>query len=340
MSSTLPSRAKGASADSSARSTKKSAKSISAQSDSQVVPARFTPIPFPAHTGLTIDQASTGDHMVIHQLLLGVNGRPSQPEFQAQVDYPLYEPTDRLVARRGKQVVGHILVAKSTANCLAEILPIATFHDLCVLPEFKGKGIEAALMNAAEIHARQDGAIFALMRTGNPAPLMRAGWAAYGRYSYARARARDVLSHLAMLRDNREETVLPVVNAQASKCTGTTVRLWRHIEEEALIRLYDHLHCHLGLSIRNDAHWRWLISTAGHDRIYIAINGTDKPDLDGQLDAIVGYAVVKDDRIIEIVSAPNQEEEVISALVGRACSDAIERGSDNLQVEAPIGSHV
>src|SRR5215207_11131755 len=43
--------------------------------------------------------ARAGDHAAIHHLLLSQFRGPSPLEFQAQLDEPLYEPTDRLLVK-------------------------------------------------------------------------------------------------------------------------------------------------------------------------------------------------------------------------------------------------
>src|ERR1700704_1849440 len=63
-------------------------------------------------TGPRLVPARAGDHPAIHQLLLSQFRGPSSVEFQAQLDEPLYEPTDRLLVKQRDDVVAHLRLTK------------------------------------------------------------------------------------------------------------------------------------------------------------------------------------------------------------------------------------
>ena len=119
---------------------------------------------------------------------------------------------------------------------------------------------------------------------------------------------------------------------------GLSIRLWRQVEQDALMCLYrKNTKDAFGALIRNDAYWRWLISRRGYDRIYVAIDGPDKLDLQSATSPIVGYAVMKKGRIVELLGDPARPA-IVDALLQRACADAIERDCHAVQLDSPPNS--
>jgi hypothetical protein len=107
------------------------------------------------------------------------------------------------------------------------------------------------------------------------------------------------------------------------------------VELPALMRLHEHNTAGAwGPYQRSEPTWRWLISTKGFDRIFVAIRGPDRFDLYDPVSPIVGYAITKDDQILELMTdraVPQAAEE----LLARACSEAIERNQSDIQLHAP-----
>ncbi len=90
----------------------------------------------------------------------------------------------------------------------------------------------------------------------------------------------------------------------------------------------------VGLFARSEPYWHWLISRRGFDRIYVAIDGPDRFRFDERRSPMVGYAVTKDERILELMTQPNHEEAGIQLLT-RVCGDAIEQDFHELRLDAP-----
>ena len=70
-----------------------------------------------------IAPASAGDHAAIQQLLSAVFHAPSREEFSASLEDPLYEPCDRIVLKRGPQLLGHVHVAQRAMRFQGESWP-------------------------------------------------------------------------------------------------------------------------------------------------------------------------------------------------------------------------
>jgi hypothetical protein len=111
--------------------------------------------------------------------------------------------------------------------------------------------------------------------------------------------------------------------------------LWRHVEHAALKRLYlENVQDAYGALERSESYWPWLVRRGGNERIYVAIDGPDKFELDESLAPIVGYAATREGRIVEIMCSSEHSEASIQ-LLARACGDAIERDFHRLRLDAP-----
>ena len=281
----------------------------------------------------TIECGAAGDHPSVQAFLTSLFHRPSSAEFQAQVDEPQYEPSDRLLLKRGSRLVAHLRISKREMRFGDLALPTAEIRDVATLPEFRRQGCASALLQAADQQMREDGAALGVLNTSDPHFYAKRGWVVFGNQSYSEAGARDVLSQLSALRELRPTTFFTKVSQQPD--TQLNIRLWRHVEEAALIRLYAENTGHLfGPLERSPAYWRWLISRRGYDRIYVAIKGPDKLPLDDKLTAIVGYAATKGGRIAELVTTPDHPE-AAEHLLARACSEAIELDEYPVRFDAP-----
>lgn len=61
-------------------------------------------------TQITVGNA--GDHPFIVQLFVQAYQSPLAEYFQSRLDEPCYEPSDRLLLRRGSELIGHVQVSK------------------------------------------------------------------------------------------------------------------------------------------------------------------------------------------------------------------------------------
>ncbi len=288
--------------------------------------SRATPPSCPDH--LRISPAGPGDHPSIQYLLTCIFHGPSSAEFQAQLEDPYYEPTDRLVAKRGERVVAHLRLSNREMFFGPAMLPITTVTDVATLPEYQNLGCATALLEAADQKMVDEGAAMAILRTSIPQFYARRGWSVCGRHCFSTARPRDILSYLSATqsaRDSRVGANIPHLLNVDVVPRELNIRLWRHVERAALMRLYAaNTVGSYGAIRRSEPYWRWLISRRGYDRIYVAIDGPDRFELDDLLSPIVGYAAMREGRIVEMMVSPRHPT-VASSLLARACGDAIER---------------
>jgi GNAT superfamily N-acetyltransferase len=263
-----------------------------------------------------------GDHLAVHQLLSAVFQGPSRDAFLASLDDPFYEPCDRLIVRRGLRLVSHLQLVPRSMNIGGLLCPVAGLSSLGTLPEFRHLGYAQALVVAAERALLAEGSKLGLLSTKIPHFFRPYGWAVCGRHSHARAGTRALLSQLSARGVSAEDAEL-------------NIRPWRQVELPALMRLYaQNTAGSHGAFERTEAYWRWLITRQGFDQIWVALAGDDRFNLDLVDAAIVGYAVTKEDRILELMTVPGAPR-VGEQLLSRACGEAIERDYHGIQLHAP-----
>jgi hypothetical protein len=111
--------------------------------------------------------------------------------------------------------------------------------------------------------------------------------------------------------------------------------LWRQVELAALTRLYNqNTERACGALVRTDAYWQWLVRRGGYERVYVAIDGPDKWELEESLQRIVGYAATREGRILETL-CERDHPAAATQLLARACGDAIEQDFHQVRVDAP-----
>ncbi len=278
---------------------------------------------------------AAGDHHSAHRLLVSVFHGPSSVEFQAQLDLPGYEPADRLLVKRGAQIVAHARIVRRELQFGGLQVKSSLLADLATAPEFRRRGCATALIRAAEQDMHAHGDTFGLARTETSEFFTKRGWTICGSPVRSIASARDILSYLREIRAHEES--FPNRTMLAREPLPISIRLWRHVEQAALMRLYEiNTQQAYGATVRTDAYWRWLVGRGGCDRIYIAIEGSPKFELDDTLEPIVGYAAMRENRLVEMMTMPRRDD-VALKLLARACGDAIERDDHSVIVESAPG---
>lgn len=271
--------------------------------------------------------ARPADYTAIHHFLTAVFQRPSQEEFRVSLEDPFHEPNDRLLVKDGSEIVGHAHVTHRVMQFGSLEVPVAGLHDLGVLPDYRNRGHGRRLLAAAERHMAEHGALLGLMWTQAPHFFRQSGWALCCRHCRSGATARNVLAGLETLGVHRRRRRL-------------NIRPWRRMELAALVRIYaQNLPGSFGLFHRTEAYWHWLIARNAFDRIYVAIDGPDFLELEESRSPIVGYAVTRGDKIVELFTVPGRAR-VAAELIARTCADAIERDCQTVSLHARPGSRV
>jgi predicted acetyltransferase len=265
--------------------------------------------------------ARVGDQPEIFQTLLAIFQGPSREEYQAEHDEPGYEPSRRLIVKRDGRIVSHLHLSARHMVFGSAKLPVAVVGWLGTLPECRGQGYASRLLHRADDEMRRGGAVLGLLQTRIPHFFRRAGWAVCGRHSRSEAAARDVLAQLST---DREAPRMPL-----------SIRLWRHVELPSLQRIYaQNTQRAFGPLERSEEYWRWMISRKAFDHIVVAIHGRDRMELVDTNAPLVGYAVVRQERVLELLASPEYPS-TATQLLARACGDLLERNRQRIVLEAP-----
>jgi len=270
---------------------------------------------------------TAADHPAVLQFLTALLQRPSPSEFQAQLEDPDYRPQDRLLVRRADQLIGHARLARREIHFGPARLPIAGLADLAMLHEYRGQGCGSLLLRAAEQRMVERGAVLAALRTRAPQFFLRRGWCVAARHNYSVARPGEILS---LLRERAAHRPSLLATAE----TPVTIRHWRQVERAALMRLYEQNAAgSYGPVVRSEAYWTWLLNRQAYGCLYVAIEGPDTFSLQDSATSIVSYGVVRDGRIVELMTASTRPR-AGEQLLMRVCSDAMEHDLPAMRIDA------
>lgn len=280
-----------------------------------------------------ISVGNAGDHQLILQLLVQSKHAPLQEDFYSRLDDPSYEPSNRLLLKRGNELTGHVMVSKHIAWFEDQRIPVAYLHDFLTLPEFRADGSNISLLQMAEKVAVDEGSALGLVCTDNPDWFFNQGWSCWRGQGYTRANVRSVLSHVDAPHLGKKKKSAPL-----------EVRTWRHFELDSIKKLYEEVSVsEWGPLYRSETNWQWLVGRKAHDQILIAVmkkpdkpkQAPDAPDSNlNEMPDIVGYAVIRDSCIVEMMTLPGYSK-VRPLLVAQACRDAIDRDHHFIALHTP-----
>jgi GNAT superfamily N-acetyltransferase len=312
----------------------RTARSLAASSPlhSQRPTVRSSPTSSTVTPRLRLATAKTGDHPLIHELLVSIFHGPSLAEFQAQLDEPGYEPSDRLIVKEGDQIAAHLRLARQTIQVGSATLPVARFMDLATATEYRSRGLATALLSAGERAAAERGVLVGLTRTRVPALFAHSGWTVCGSHLFSTATPQSILAELSADAATGNE---PASILEPPRVEPILVRPLRRIDLRAIVRLYDaQIVGRAGWPLRSESYWEWLLSRGACDRVFVATTSPDADDFDQMLAAIVGYACVRQSRIVELVTVPGRDD-VARELVQRVCADTREQDGWIVRYDAP-----
>ncbi|MEM8946671.1 MAG: hypothetical protein AAGD11_15970 [Planctomycetota bacterium] len=279
--------------------------------------------------------SNTGDNPLVLELLVRAHQVPLAEDFQSRLDEPAYSPLDRLLLRRSEQLIGHVQVSKQIGWFHGQRCPLARLQDFVTLPEFRSSEFDAALLEVAESTAVSEGAVVSFARTDRPEWFEQYGWSRCRGQGHTRANTRSILSHLDAQQSRRRHAD-----------DGFEVRTWRHFELDSILQIYQQLSTHMwGARQRSLEMWQWLVGRKAHDQVLIAVDRhSDRPETcdgsSGSADSmsselrVVGYAIVRDSCIVEMLTLPGHSS-VRASLIRQACRDAIDRDHHFVSLHTP-----
>lgn len=268
------------------------------------------------------------DHRLIYELLRTSPLAPNPDAFSSSLDEPSYEPTDRLLAKRGTQLLGHVQLLHRSAWFQGTRIPVACIEGLATLPELRDAGYDRLLFSAAEQSLRSTQAIVAFARTDRVELFRAAGWSELASPRHTEANVNDVLARLAT-----DQAAGPTLAARRER--PLRIRHWRHVELEPLLEVARQAASTTwGGFDRNEAYWRWLVGSKSHDAFIVAIEGRDDWDSLQAPSHIVGYVIARGPQLLELGTLAGFER-AAEPLLARACQDAIERDFRAISLHLP-----
>ncbi|MGY8767227.1 MAG: GNAT family N-acetyltransferase [Pirellulales bacterium] len=284
---------------------------------------------FSSAKNLRVSPASQGDRFSIFQLMQRAMMKPSEADLLWQLERPGYTPAEHLICRYGQELVGHVHLVPRKVHWGSTNIDAFYVEHFATASEYSDLDIPQALLTAIDARIERSNATLAITRTNSPEPFLQRGWTGLGESYVSKAPVIDILTAL-----NAPVDTGPIVSLSPVKKRKISVRLWRQVETDALRNLYEKcLDNSYGSTARSDEHWQWLLNRRAFDRIYIAIDGGNKLALDGDMSRILGYAVVSENSILEMMTV-NDDRRPAEILMSRICSDALENDQSHIQFQA------
>ena len=271
-----------------------------------------------------IVQAKTGDRTGIRFFLNSAFPGLSMDEYHVSWDDPFFEPVDRLLVKRGCEIVGHVHVMHRTMLAGQREIPVGCVRHLSVGEAYRGGGLGTRLLRAAEAHMIRSGALVGLIHSGMPHFFRRHGWALYGRHCLSRADTRRVLSSLLEHGLTRSHRRSPM-----------HIRPLLHWEVAEVVDVYRQSIAGMhGPFQRSEAYWRWLVQRQAYDHFHVALQGPSLADFEDERTRVVGYAITRAERLVELRTLPGRSR-TAAELLARACGEAIEANRHGIIYHGP-----
>ncbi len=270
---------------------------------------------------LAVVSARPGDYPATLNFLASIFRGPSPAEFRASTEDPTHEPGDRLVLRRDHEILGHALVTHRSMRLGRSVVSAGGLQDLATAPDLRGQGFGAVLLRRAERRMIEEGHPLGLLATTSPEFFARFGWVPCGRRKHYSANVCKILSVLSA------KGLYPKIRKPLD------IRPLRRMEISDVAEIYRvNVSQQHGPLERPDAYWQWLVNRAAYDGFLVAIDRRTTHRDSNSGAPIVGYAILKGDRIVELLTMPDHSKAGVQ-LLSRVCGEAIERGVDTLRID-------
>ncbi len=277
----------------------------------------------------TVSNANQGDERPVQQFMLQSGYEVNNSDYLAQIERPGYRSTERLLLRHDSRIVAHLRCYERPTLLANENLPLVELSDWAIQPGLAPSDAES-LWEIAQATARQQNVWGAISQSLPQAGEQTAGWIVIDTSPTFVLPPTQLLAQLSLSHTPRAS--LPV--ARADERAGVQIRVWRQVEQAVLRRLYRQHAAHVwGARERDDDYWRWLIARRAFDHIYVAVEGNRDTGFDDPEHAVVGYAVVRGERVVEWVG---DRWQVVRSLMGRIAQEALERDAMSTRFPLPL----
>ncbi|MHC2069383.1 GNAT family N-acetyltransferase [Bremerella sp. T1] len=283
-----------------------------------------------------LTSSQEGEQFAILQLMKHCLFAYDENEFHSQQERPDYDTRERLTFRLGNQIIGHIRCVPQQVWLQGNLVPYVRASEFVLAPEHVDMTNVDAFFRCLDETFDHHPGTFLMHRTSAAMAqrLARFGWVTLSSNFRSKAATEP---YLASVRgDVKDEAV----TLSPRNEPGLWIRLMRQVETDALVSLYEKSFAANQIGTpRSAAMWDWLLRRKAFDALYVAIRGGNKLALEDTIDRIAGYAVVQDERILEVVTQPS-EASVKVPLINRICSDLYEADHREFHLEAPATDEV
>ncbi|PQO31541.1 hypothetical protein [Blastopirellula marina] len=283
-----------------------------------------------------LTSSQEGEQFAILQLMKHCLFQYDENEFHSQQERPDYDPRERLTFRLGNQIIGHIRCVPQQIWHGGSLVSYLRASEFVLAPEYVDMTNVDAFFQCLDESFDRYGGTFMMHRTSAAMAqrLTRFGWVALSNNFRSTAATEPFLVSVRGGSPSQQWEPSP------RKETGLWIRLMRQVEADALVSLYEKsFRSNQVGTPRSTAMWDWLLRRKAFDALYVAIRGGNKLALDDAIDRIAGYAIVKDQQILEVITQPH-EDEVKVPLINRICSDLYEANHREFRLEAPASDSV
>ena len=278
---------------------------------------------------LVVQRARVGEERLAHQFLVEAGYPVTTSEHLAQRERPGYQIRERLLLRSGARILAHLRCPTRPTRLAGQSWNLLELTEWAVQPGIP-VDLGAVLWETAQVEARGTNEFGILTCCPLPSSESEANWVRVRQPPWHEVSPADFLAQLDQRRQNQRISPLTVPQANIPLC----IRVWRHVEQAPLRRLYRKHATGWGARERSEEYWRWLISRRSFDRIYVAVEGTSATGFDDPEEAIVGYAVVRGIWVIEWAAG---RARVFRRLLQRIAQDAMERDVVAIRIAPPWG---
>ncbi len=259
-----------------------------------------------------IKAASLADQAAIYELLFLAHRCASRDAFHEWRDAPNYHAADRLIARRGGALVGHVHVQSRHAQFGEERVGLAILRDL-VAPN--DPEAHRAVLAAALEESQRGGAVIAL-----------------GEAALFGGRAAVVATLLSA--EAEPHAVLAATSQKSERSLGRRAEVWRMVDLPELEALHERtLRRSWGALHRCSEMWQWLLQRETHDDLLADFYQR------GPKRKLGGYVVRRRGHLLEVV-VDRHRPAPLARLLRRHARDAIERGDHAVYVHGLRGQLV
>ena len=225
--------------------------------------------------------------------------RPERgPSSTPRCSDPFYEPNDRLLLRRSGRIIAHVHLTHRVMQFGPVKIPVAGLGWLATRRRAAGKGLGTHLLaGGRKAHGPSGGPD---RPAADPHPPLLPPHR-LGPVRPAHLRAPPAPTPCSRTTPGpRTEPAPPPPAAHPSLAPLGRKRLAR-IYQQNVAGSY-------GPCERSRAYWHWLLERQAYDQIYVALDGPDLWDLKEASTRLVGYAAVKGERVVELMTAPGRQK--------------------------------